>query len=1004
MESRKQQAAAPARRRASTRHARDKEDAVDVRALVEAGVLRAGDHLWCAALDARATVAGGSMVGWLNDTLGVSHPSVSAWLQAAAKRGKRGQRLRVQEEAEAWQHVSVDGHNLGEVRSAYEAWRGAQASPGASGGSGAAPSAPSSAPSAPSAPSIEQLLASHDPRRGNARGAKREAPESPAGAGGAPGGAEQGSKKQRTAEERARRREAALHQREHQQNQELQQHLAVLQRLHAQQQRKRGSARGGSGSGSGRLGEEEQPVRHEGEGNGEGKRWAEAAALGGTDEEEAAAEAAERAVAEREQQRLAEETAQRATKEAEQREMVVAEAPSKVIFREAPGATGSAAASSAPVPGKEPRAERCSDGGGDSDDGSKAADEQDEGRHKVATVKDEGDSTDHSENVEHADHSEHSEHSEHTEHSEHSEHSENPEQQGSRAEDDPEREGSDDAAHDTHMRDADDADDAEDAGEAEDADAVMEDNGEGEGDGGNAATAKEHGHEEQGTPEDHTAAQAAAAAPEQREDHDGHSSKTDSSASPEQHEQHEQQDRESPEGRQHEGAGDDAEADDEGDEGDEGSGSSKPMDVSHDDSGDAATPAAAAPEAPQARSTGARPLHRPPPQVGWADPAVSASVECPLCLRLFDDPVFLNCKPPHTVCRPCAARLYDLGLVLLETPAACLRLQNPGDLTMVPGSVPLVCPLCECVTYVPRQSGVAALKSDEGAAAAAQRYEKGPPVCRLHGEPIKLFCVHDSTPICYQCAQSHKHEGSSFNVVELAEAISFTRKTIASIAEHGRLRLDELRAARGRLDAIAAAVRSDEAGVLARVDADYAAASEALRARRESLAAQARQYAQAKSEALARQSRCLQSFAALAEGCARLAGDVAGAAEGANPFRCLRSTPALEKQLSFVGHAVCGDACCSVGLAYAPAGPALSDALASWGDVSEGSVSLALSSVSAEATAEPRRGEMCFVTEAQPTCLLALGCWRPEVCAAGRLAGGAATRSGRLEAGSVGVA
>ncbi|XP_066064407.1 E3 ubiquitin-protein ligase TRIM39-like [Chamaea fasciata] len=111
-----------------------------------------------------------------------------------------------------------------------------------------------------------------------------------------------------------------------------------------------------------------------------------------------------------------------------------------------------------------------------------------------------------------------------------------------------------------------------------------------------------------------------------------------------------------------------------------------------------------------------------------------AEASCSLCLGLFQDPVSIHCG--HNFCRGCIER--------------CWRSSRDG----------FPCPRCRETAPEP---GLRPNRELAGIIRVAQRLSlrgapgAGEPLCRRHGQALKLFCEEERTPVCRVCRQSPEH-------------------------------------------------------------------------------------------------------------------------------------------------------------------------------------------------------------------------------------------------------
>nr|XP_008103866.1 PREDICTED: zinc finger protein RFP isoform X2 [Anolis carolinensis]XP_016847314.1 PREDICTED: zinc finger protein RFP isoform X2 [Anolis carolinensis] len=135
---------------------------------------------------------------------------------------------------------------------------------------------------------------------------------------------------------------------------------------------------------------------------------------------------------------------------------------------------------------------------------------------------------------------------------------------------------------------------------------------------------------------------------------------------------------------------------------------------------------------------------------------------CPLCLDFFKDPVTIDCG--HNFCKSCLAKCWG----------------EPGPEASCP----------QCREKIPQRTlrpnrqlaNMAELvqKLQEG----GRKKEGRRDACKMHQEPLKLFCREDEAPICTVCDRAKEHRGH--NVIPLEEAFQ-------EYKEKTKLQLESLR-------------------------------------------------------------------------------------------------------------------------------------------------------------------------------------------------------------------
>lgn len=147
--------------------------------------------------------------------------------------------------------------------------------------------------------------------------------------------------------------------------------------------------------------------------------------------------------------------------------------------------------------------------------------------------------------------------------------------------------------------------------------------------------------------------------------------------------------------------------------------------------------------------------------------AVASSLEedltCPVCYKLYEDPLLLACS--HSVCRPCLQqwRLRDS----FRCPVC--RQHNAAQ----PHHNLALKNLCEAYAADRRRGGGRGGRSAErGPEEAPRRRARTPArpdeLCPLHRERYKLFCLEDEEPLCVVCQTSEKHWSHTLRPAEEA--------------------------------------------------------------------------------------------------------------------------------------------------------------------------------------------------------------------------------------------
>ncbi|KAK2836224.1 hypothetical protein Q7C36_014093 [Tachysurus vachellii] len=120
---------------------------------------------------------------------------------------------------------------------------------------------------------------------------------------------------------------------------------------------------------------------------------------------------------------------------------------------------------------------------------------------------------------------------------------------------------------------------------------------------------------------------------------------------------------------------------------------------------------------------------------------VGDDLSCPLCGKIFQEPVVLFCK--HRFCRPCLEKSWGGGGESCECPLCC-QPSSMGELivnTMLKKT---------CEGYLKEQR------------------KSNPFACKEHGESLTLFCLEDLQPTCVECKDSGNHKGHRLYCLEEA--------------------------------------------------------------------------------------------------------------------------------------------------------------------------------------------------------------------------------------------
>uniref|UniRef100_A0A3Q4GKW0 Tripartite motif containing 35-13 n=1 Tax=Neolamprologus brichardi TaxID=32507 RepID=A0A3Q4GKW0_NEOBR len=156
-------------------------------------------------------------------------------------------------------------------------------------------------------------------------------------------------------------------------------------------------------------------------------------------------------------------------------------------------------------------------------------------------------------------------------------------------------------------------------------------------------------------------------------------------------------------------------------------------------------------------------------------------LSCPVCHDIFKDPVILSCS--HSFCKDCLQLCWRdkqikscpicKTIPLLNDPPRNLALKN----------------LCEAFL----------LQRDKKASAASE------PLCSLHHEKLKLFCLDHQQPVCVVCRDSIAHKNHSFRPID--EASDGHRKELKELLAPLKLLKIITEYTKGEFDQIAETIK-----------------------------------------------------------------------------------------------------------------------------------------------------------------------------------------------------
>ncbi|XP_047439592.1 nuclear factor 7, brain-like [Mugil cephalus] len=119
-------------------------------------------------------------------------------------------------------------------------------------------------------------------------------------------------------------------------------------------------------------------------------------------------------------------------------------------------------------------------------------------------------------------------------------------------------------------------------------------------------------------------------------------------------------------------------------------------------------------------------------------------LSCPICHDIFKDPVILSCS--HSFCKHCLQTWWK------EKPISECPVCKKMSLMKVPSRNLALKNLCE--TFL--------VERDRSASAGSE------PLCSLHSEKLKLFCLDHQQPVCLVCRDSKTHADHKFRPIDEA--------------------------------------------------------------------------------------------------------------------------------------------------------------------------------------------------------------------------------------------
>ncbi|XP_030275775.1 tripartite motif-containing protein 35-like [Sparus aurata] len=149
-------------------------------------------------------------------------------------------------------------------------------------------------------------------------------------------------------------------------------------------------------------------------------------------------------------------------------------------------------------------------------------------------------------------------------------------------------------------------------------------------------------------------------------------------------------------------------------------------------------------------------------------------LSCPVCHDVYKDPVLLSCS--HSFCRDCLQSWWR-GNQKKQCPVCKAR-----SLTSDPPRNLALKNLCE--TFIQKRKQRASAESE--------------PLCSLHGEKLKLFCLDHQQPVCVVCRDSKKHNNHRFRPID--EAAQYLKEVLQKSLRPLQYKLKHFKQVKGTCD------------------------------------------------------------------------------------------------------------------------------------------------------------------------------------------------------------
>nr|XP_055065329.1 E3 ubiquitin-protein ligase TRIM35-like [Misgurnus anguillicaudatus] len=131
---------------------------------------------------------------------------------------------------------------------------------------------------------------------------------------------------------------------------------------------------------------------------------------------------------------------------------------------------------------------------------------------------------------------------------------------------------------------------------------------------------------------------------------------------------------------------------------------------------------------------------------------------CPVCCDIFTNPVVLSCS--HSICKDCIERFWE-SKGSKDCPVCRRRSTGDPPLNLILKNL--------CETFL------------------QDRSQSSSPVCHLHNEKLKLFCLDDQQPLCVVCRDSRTH--SNHKCCPVSEAAIDNKEKLKTALKHLKVKL-----------------------------------------------------------------------------------------------------------------------------------------------------------------------------------------------------------------------